>query len=64
MGRQGLLVRDCESSYLALDPAKGEAIDDLLGHSITYRIAIGPSGGESVHVAKPAGRTAVFDSRH
>lgn len=43
--RKGLLVRDCENSYLALDPAAGGAMDDLLGHSITYRVAMGPRSG-------------------
>ena len=40
--RQGLLVRDFESSFLTLDPAEVSGFDDLLGHSITYRIALGP----------------------
>lgn len=34
--RQGVLARDAESSYLALEPDAGGAMDDLLGHSITY----------------------------
>jgi hypothetical protein len=41
--RQGWLVRDGEQSYLNL--AEGEektAMDALRGHSITYRIALGP----------------------
>ena len=46
--RKGLLVRDCENSYLALDPAAGGAMDDLLGHSITYRVAMGPRSGQKV----------------
>ena len=46
--RQGLLERDAENSYLA-----GEAVDDdpmtsLQGHSITYRIAVGPQAGRKV----------------
>ena len=41
--RQGLLVRDFESSFLTLDLAEVSGFDDLLGHSITYRIALGPS---------------------
>lgn len=45
---RGVLVRDCENCYLALDPSDGAAIDDLLGHSITYRIAIGPREGQKV----------------
>ena len=34
-----MLVRDFESSFLTLDPAEVSGFDDLLGHSITYRIA-------------------------
>ena len=57
--REGLLVRDCENSYLNFDPATGGPMDDLLGHSITYRVAIGPRAGQKVFTlqtvpAKPA----------
>ncbi len=40
--RQGLLVRDFENSFLTLDPADVAGFNDLLGHSITYRVALGP----------------------
>ena len=40
--RQGLLVRDLENSCLAVDSADVSGVDDLLGHSITYRVALGP----------------------
>lgn len=46
--RQGLLQRDMVSSYLALDPVNDEAMSSLLGHSITYRIAVGPQAGRKV----------------
>jgi hypothetical protein len=46
--REGLLVRDCENSYLSFDPAASEPMDDLIGHSITYRIAMGPRTGQKV----------------
>src|SRR5881394_2048880 len=36
--RKGLLARDCENSYLTLDPASGGAMDDLIAHLITYRV--------------------------
>ena len=39
--RQGLLERDGEHSYLASEPAQAGPMDQLLGHSITYRIAVG-----------------------
>ena len=41
--RQGPLVRDFESSFLTLDPVELSGFNDLLGHSITYRIALGPT---------------------
>ncbi len=31
-----------ENSYLASDAVSGGPMDQLLGHSITYRIAVGP----------------------
>jgi hypothetical protein len=40
------LARDAESSYLELDA--GGPLDDLLGHSITYRVAVGPRAGQKV----------------
>jgi hypothetical protein len=46
--RQGLLARDAESSYLELAPDGGGPMDDLLGHSITYRVAVGPRAGQKV----------------
>jgi hypothetical protein len=46
--RGGVLVRDAESGYLELERAAGEPIDDLLGHSITYRVAVGPRAGQRV----------------
>jgi hypothetical protein len=43
--REGLLVRDTENTYLQLEPPDDSALNDLLGHSITYRIAVGPQAG-------------------
>jgi hypothetical protein len=44
--RKESLVRDAESSHLDLEPGGGEdALSDLQGHSITYRIALGPHKG-------------------
>jgi len=43
--RQGLLVRDMENSALALEVDDDAALDALLSHSITYRIAVGPHQG-------------------
>jgi len=46
LGRRGLLVWDMENSYLDLESRDDTAMDDLLGHSITYRIAVGPHQGQ------------------
>ena len=43
--RQGLLVRDMDNSYLALEPADDTGLEGVLGSSITYRIAVGPQQG-------------------
>jgi hypothetical protein len=43
-----LLERDAESSYLAGDDGEAGPMDQLLGHSITYRIAVGPRQGRKV----------------
>jgi hypothetical protein len=46
--RQGLLERDAENSYLASDAVDDDPMRPLLGHSITYRIAVGPQAGRKV----------------
>jgi len=46
--RQGLLVRDAENGFLEFGPEAGGAMDDLIGHSITYRVAVGPRAGQKV----------------
>lgn len=43
--RRGLVVRDAENSYLSAGPGEGSALEGLLGHSITYRIAVGANEG-------------------
>ena len=43
--RRGLLGRDVENSYLNAAPGADSALEGLLGHSITYRIAVGPNEG-------------------
>ena len=42
--RRGWLTRDAEGSALQLD-REDTALDSLLSHSITYRIALGPRAG-------------------
>jgi hypothetical protein len=46
--RQGVLARDAEHSYLALEDSDEDPMDQLRGHSITYRIAVGPQQGRKV----------------
>lgn len=46
--RQGLLERDAENSYLASDAVDEDPMNPLLGHSIIYRIAVGPQAGRKV----------------
>ena len=46
--RQGLLARDDESSYLSLDLQEDDAMNQIQGNSITYRIAVGPHQGRKV----------------
>jgi hypothetical protein len=43
--REGLLVRDIENTYLQIEASEESALNDLLGHSITYRIAVGLQAG-------------------
>jgi len=48
--REGLLVRDIENTYLQLEPPDESAMNDLLGHSITCRVAVGPQGwAQGIH---------------
>ena len=46
--RQGWLERDAENDYLALDSADDDPLSVLQGHSISYRIALGPQAGRKV----------------
>ncbi len=45
--KQGLVERDIESAWLA-EEGEGGPLDDLLGHSIMYRIAVGPRVGQKL----------------
>ncbi len=46
--RQGLLERDAENSYLSGEEVDDDPMMQLLGHSITYRIVVGPQAGRKV----------------
>ena len=43
------MERDAENSYLALDAVDEDPLNQLLGYSITYRIAVCPQAGRKVH---------------
>jgi ribosomal protein S27E len=45
--QRGLIERDIENAWLAADAEAGP-LDDLIGHSITYRIAVGPRAGQKL----------------
>lgn len=44
--RQGLLVRDIDNAYLALQAHNDDGLAEVLGSSITYRIAFGHRQGQ------------------
>lgn len=46
--RQEFLERDEENSFLQLDGMEEDPMQQLLGHSITYRVAVGPQQGKKV----------------
>jgi hypothetical protein len=51
--RQGLLEQDSESAWLDLDPAEDtDAMPQILGSSITYRIAVGPQQGRKAFMIR------------
>ena len=43
--RQGILERDEENSYLQLDGIDEDPMQQLIGCSVSYRIAVGPQLG-------------------
>ena len=59
--RQGLLVRDLEDPFLTVDSPDGAGFDALLGHSITYRIALGAHQGRKAFTLQtvPAATEAI-----
>ena len=59
--RQGLLVWDVENSFLSLDSADASGFEDLLGHSITYRIALGPHQGRKAFTLQTVPAVAAAD---
>lgn len=45
--QRGLIERDLENAWLAMQ-GEGGPLDDLIGPSITYRIAVGPRAGQKL----------------
>jgi hypothetical protein len=48
LDREGLLVRDDDNDYLALDGLEDDPMLQIHGYSITYRIATGKQQGRKV----------------
>ncbi|MFT5675716.1 MAG: hypothetical protein ACI808_001648, partial [Paraglaciecola sp.] len=46
--KQGLLLEESDNSYLNLDGLAPDPMQDLHGHSITYRVALGAQRGKKV----------------
>ncbi len=64
--RRGLVVRDAEGSYLSAGPGEEDGLAALVGHSITYRIAVGPNEGRkafTLQTLAPALETPAGDER-
>ena len=45
--QRGIVERDMENAWLAMQ-GEGGPLDDLIGHSITYRISVGPRAGQKL----------------
>jgi Putative transposase len=56
--KRDLIERDLENAWLTVD-GPGGALDDLIGHSITYRIAVGPRAGQKLFTLQTLPASAV-----
>ena len=54
------MVRDHENRYLSREPREESALEGLLGHSISYRIALGPPAGRKAFDARRENRTGLY----
>ena len=59
--RRGLRVRDPENDYLTLGASDDSTLDDLRGHSIPYRIALGPHAGRKAFTLQTLPRSGEFE---
>jgi hypothetical protein len=62
--KRGLIERDAENAWLSGDPVPVGSLDDLIGHSITYRIAIGPRAGQKVFTLRTVPAQGEGDGRN
>ena len=56
-------MRDLENSFLMVDSPDGAGFEDLLGHSITYRIALGPQRGRKTFTLQTVPVTGASDGK-
>ena len=61
--KEGVLTQDSENSYLTLDHLEANPMQQVHGHSISYRIAIGPQQGKKVFTLQTLLPKAAQDDR-
>ena len=59
--RCGLRVRDLENNFLTLGASDDSTLDELRGHSIPYRIALGPHVGRKAFTLQTLPSTGEFE---
>ena len=59
--RRGLLVRDPVNEFLTLGASDDSTLDELRGHSIPYRIALGPHAGRKAFTLQTLPSTGEFE---
>jgi hypothetical protein len=60
--RQGLLTRDAETAWLNLEPTDvADPMAELISHSVTYRVAVGPQQGRKAFMLKTLPPLSVED---
>jgi hypothetical protein len=62
--KAGYLVRDAESAYLDLQSEDDDSMDNILGASITYRLAFGPNAGRKALTLQTIPPTTPSTSRN
>ena len=59
--RRGLLVRDPVNEFLTLGASDDSTLEELRGHSIPYRIALGPHAGRKAYTLQTLPSTGEFE---